>query len=156
MTPARVTAIIQLAAQCVRTSVRSTASGRAFAFVSRTSLVVETKARARRPSQRFPPLNIVGRRPGFRRPTRDRHRAPGAERDRAPRQIWSQGEDHDNHYWFPTYDYPNDKMTWDLEATVPAQAKDLVKQARTAAKEVQGQLLNRTNGRTTGAKRKAA
>ena len=36
-----------------------------------------------------------------------------------PRQIWSQGEDHDNHYWFPTYDFPNDKMTWELVATVP-------------------------------------
>jgi aminopeptidase N len=35
-----------------------------------------------------------------------------------PRQIWSQGEDHDNHYWFPTYDFPNDKMTWELSATV--------------------------------------
>jgi aminopeptidase N len=37
-----------------------------------------------------------------------------------PRQIWSQGEDHNNHDWFPTYDFPNDKMTWSLEATVPA------------------------------------
>src|SRR5229473_619519 len=36
-----------------------------------------------------------------------------------PQQIWSQGEDHDNHLWFPTYDFPNDKMTWDLVATVP-------------------------------------
>src|SRR5919198_6059371 len=36
-----------------------------------------------------------------------------------PRQIWSQGEDHDNHFWFPTYDFPNDKMTWELLATVP-------------------------------------
>ncbi len=36
-----------------------------------------------------------------------------------PRQIWSQGEDHNNHDWFPTYDFPNDKMTWDLVATVP-------------------------------------
>jgi len=36
-----------------------------------------------------------------------------------PRQIWSQGEDHDNHYWFPTYDFPNDKMTWEVVATVP-------------------------------------
>jgi aminopeptidase N len=36
-----------------------------------------------------------------------------------PRQIWSQGEDHDNHYWFPTYDFPNDKATWELIATVP-------------------------------------
>ncbi len=38
---------------------------------------------------------------------------------RRPRQIWSQGEDHDNHYWFPTYDFPNDKATWELIATVP-------------------------------------
>ena len=37
-----------------------------------------------------------------------------------PQQIWSQGEDMDNHYWFPTYDFPNDKMTWELRATVPA------------------------------------
>src|SRR3954469_24388191 len=42
------------------------------------------------------------------------------ERPETPRQIWSQGEDHDNHYWFPTYDFPNDKMTWEVEATVPA------------------------------------
>jgi aminopeptidase N len=40
-------------------------------------------------------------------------------RPHRPRQIWSQGEDHNNHYWFPTYDFPNDKMTWSLEATVP-------------------------------------
>jgi aminopeptidase N len=37
-----------------------------------------------------------------------------------PQQIWSQGEDHDNHFWFPTYDFPNDKMSWELVATVPA------------------------------------
>ncbi|HEY3933109.1 MAG TPA: M1 family aminopeptidase [Gemmatimonadales bacterium] len=36
-----------------------------------------------------------------------------------PDQIWSQGEDHNNHDWFPTYDFPNDKMTWELAATVP-------------------------------------
>jgi len=42
------------------------------------------------------------------------------ERPHTPRQIWSQGEDHDNHYWFPTYDFPNDKMTWEVEGTVPA------------------------------------
>jgi aminopeptidase N len=38
-----------------------------------------------------------------------------------PQQIWSQGEDMNNHYWFPTYDFPNDRMTWALRATVPAQ-----------------------------------
>lgn len=40
-------------------------------------------------------------------------------RTHRPRQIWSQGEDDNNHDWFPTYDFPNDKMTWSLEATVP-------------------------------------
>ncbi len=41
-------------------------------------------------------------------------------RPQTPRQIWSQGEDMNNHFWFPTYDFPNDKMTWELDATVPA------------------------------------
>ncbi|HXI35131.1 MAG TPA: M1 family aminopeptidase, partial [Gemmatimonadales bacterium] len=40
-------------------------------------------------------------------------------RPHRPPQIWSQGEDHDNHFWFPTYDFPNDKMTWEVVATVP-------------------------------------
>src|SRR6266550_4039035 len=40
-------------------------------------------------------------------------------REHRPQQIWSQGEDHNNHFWFPTYDFPNDKMTWELAATVP-------------------------------------
>ncbi|HEX8183498.1 MAG TPA: M1 family metallopeptidase, partial [Blastocatellia bacterium] len=35
-----------------------------------------------------------------------------------PHQIWSQGESEDNHYWFPCYDYPNDKATTELIATV--------------------------------------
>ena len=42
------------------------------------------------------------------------------QRPHTPRQLWSQGEDMDNHFWFPTYDFPNDKATWDLDATVPA------------------------------------
>jgi aminopeptidase N len=41
------------------------------------------------------------------------------ERSHTPRQIWSQGETNSNHDWFPTYDFPNDKMTWEVEATVP-------------------------------------
>ena len=40
-------------------------------------------------------------------------------RPHRPEQIWSQGEAQDNHLWFPTYDFPNDKMTWDIVATVP-------------------------------------
>jgi aminopeptidase N len=43
--------------------------------------------------------------------------ADGREKRHA--QIWSQGEAANNHYWFPTYDHPNDKMTWELVATVP-------------------------------------
>ncbi len=34
-----------------------------------------------------------------------------------PYQIWSQGEARTNHYWFPCYDYPNDKATSELLAT---------------------------------------
>jgi len=33
-------------------------------------------------------------------------------------QIWSQGEDMDNHYWFPCYDYPDDKATSEVIGTV--------------------------------------
>ena len=40
-------------------------------------------------------------------------------RTHRPQQIWSQGEAQDNHYWFPTYDFPDDKMTWEVVATVP-------------------------------------
>ena len=35
-----------------------------------------------------------------------------------PNQIWSQGETGFNHYWFPCYDYPNDKATSEMIATV--------------------------------------
>lgn len=41
------------------------------------------------------------------------------QRPHTPRQLWSQGEDMDNHFWFPTYDFPNDKSSWELDATVP-------------------------------------
>ena len=35
-------------------------------------------------------------------------------------QIWSQGEETTNHYWFPCYDYPNDKATCEVTGTVDA------------------------------------
>jgi aminopeptidase N len=35
-----------------------------------------------------------------------------------PMQIWSQGESEYNHFWFPSYDYPNDFRTTELTATV--------------------------------------
>jgi len=33
-------------------------------------------------------------------------------------QIWTQGENLDNHYWFPCYDFPNDKSTSEMIVTV--------------------------------------
>ncbi len=35
-----------------------------------------------------------------------------------PHQVWSQGEDTDNHHWFPCFDHPNDKMTSEVIVTV--------------------------------------
>ncbi len=36
-----------------------------------------------------------------------------------PRQAWTQGEDEDSRYWFPCYDYPNNRTTSEMIATVP-------------------------------------
>ncbi|MFP5263077.1 MAG: M1 family aminopeptidase [Blastocatellia bacterium] len=35
-----------------------------------------------------------------------------------PRQIWTIGQPEYNHYWFPCYDYPNDKATSEVIATI--------------------------------------
>ncbi len=35
-------------------------------------------------------------------------------------QVWSQGQDTDNHFWFPCYDAPNQKSTSEMTVTVPA------------------------------------
>ena len=44
---------------------------------------------------------------------------PDSAYPKRPRQIWSQGEDMDNHFWFPCYDFPNDRATSEMIATVP-------------------------------------
>jgi aminopeptidase N len=36
-----------------------------------------------------------------------------------PYQVWVQGQDEDNRHWFPTFDYPNQKATSEVIATVP-------------------------------------
>ncbi len=36
-----------------------------------------------------------------------------------PYQAWTQGEDEDTRYWFPCYDFPNDKATSEIIVTVP-------------------------------------
>lgn len=43
---------------------------------------------------------------------------PTADNPNIPKQIWSQGETEYNHYWFPSYDYPNDFRSTELKATV--------------------------------------
>jgi aminopeptidase N len=42
----------------------------------------------------------------------------GAYHDK-PVQAWTQGEDEDSRYWFPCYDYPNNRTTSEVIATVP-------------------------------------
>ncbi|MDX2042854.1 MAG: M1 family aminopeptidase [Acidobacteriota bacterium] len=37
-----------------------------------------------------------------------------------PRQIWSQGENEDSHWWFPCHDVTNQKMTTEMLVTVKA------------------------------------
>ncbi|MGH7905597.1 MAG: M1 family aminopeptidase, partial [Candidatus Binataceae bacterium] len=36
-----------------------------------------------------------------------------------PVQAWTQGEDEDSRFWFPCYDYPNDKASSEVIAAVP-------------------------------------
>jgi aminopeptidase N len=45
---------------------------------------------------------------------------PDAAYPDKPQEIWTQGEDEDSRYWFPCYDYPNNKATSEIVATVPA------------------------------------
>ncbi|MBL8764505.1 MAG: HEAT repeat domain-containing protein [Phycisphaerae bacterium] len=37
-----------------------------------------------------------------------------------PAQIHTQGESESNHFWFPCHDYPNDRLTTEIVATVPS------------------------------------
>ena len=46
--------------------------------------------------------------------------APNRHYPRKRPGVWSQGQDEDSRYWFPCFDYPNEKATSELLATVPA------------------------------------
>ncbi len=39
--------------------------------------------------------------------------------------LWTQGETESTRYWIPTYDYPNDKTTWEIYVRVPKGQKAL-------------------------------
>src|SRR3954470_8350328 len=42
------------------------------------------------------------------------NRTKGAYFRPARHIVWTQGETEDNHFWVPTYDFPNDKETWEF------------------------------------------
>ncbi|HET9109747.1 MAG TPA: M1 family aminopeptidase [Ktedonobacterales bacterium] len=46
--------------------------------------------------------------------------APDAGNPDLPVQAWTQGETEYHHFWFPCHDFPNDRATTTLAATVPA------------------------------------
>jgi aminopeptidase N len=45
---------------------------------------------------------------------------PDKEYPNQPKEIWTQGESQDTHFYLPTYDYPNDRLTTETILTVPA------------------------------------
>ena len=45
---------------------------------------------------------------------------PNKDYPNQPKEIWTQGEAEDTRYYIPIYDYPNDRLTWEMIATVPA------------------------------------
>ncbi len=51
----------------------------------------------------------------------------GPDEHRTQRQImvWTQGQDEDSRFWFPCFDFPNEKQTTEVRATVPAGMKAL-------------------------------
>jgi len=44
---------------------------------------------------------------------------PSKEYPKKAVQVWSQGQDEDSRYWFPCFDYPNEKATSETLVTVP-------------------------------------
>ncbi len=44
---------------------------------------------------------------------------PDASNPAQPKEIWTQGEAEDTHYYIPIYDYPNDRTTTEMLVTVP-------------------------------------
>lgn len=45
--------------------------------------------------------------------------APDANYPKKPVEVWTQGQDEDARYWFPCFDYPNEKATSEIVVTVP-------------------------------------
>ena len=44
-------------------------------------------------------------------------RVPGKDSPDAYTEVWSQGQDDDNRYWLPSWDYPNDRFSYTADIT---------------------------------------
>ena len=55
-----------------------------------------------------------------------------------PTQSWTQGQDEDSRYWFPTLDYPNQKATSEIRVTVPSGFTAISNGALISKKNVKG------------------
>ena len=44
---------------------------------------------------------------------------PDAAYPDKPTQVWTQGQDEDSRYWFPCFDFPNERFTSEIIVTVP-------------------------------------
>ena len=54
------------------------------------------------------------------RPVRGLHfRTPRMGYTKAETSVWSQGEPEENRYWFPTFDFPNERATSEIIVTIP-------------------------------------
>jgi aminopeptidase N len=47
-------------------------------------------------------------------------RAPGRSSPDSYSEVWSQGQQRDNRFWFPTFDHPNERFDYTGEVRVPA------------------------------------
>jgi len=58
-----------------------------------------------------------------------------------PYQIWSQGQGENNRYWYPAYDLPDDKLTSEINITVPS---DLISISNGILKDVKEEGNSKT------------
>ena len=57
-----------------------------------------------------------------------------------PTQVWTLGQPEDNRYWFPSWDYPNDRMTFELALTVPGKYMTIANGRLTRQEQLGGGL----------------
>ncbi|MEO5970594.1 MAG: M1 family aminopeptidase [Bdellovibrionia bacterium] len=60
-----------------------------------------------------------------------------------PYQMWTQGQDEDSRYWFPTLDYPNQKATSEIRVVVPEGFTAVSNGALLSKKKINQGLLGR-------------